>query len=110
MNRLLITMLAIPIVMLLGSTASASDEEQKATPKEQKRRLIYCADLMTHEERESYREHMRAAVSPDERAKLRKAHHKEMRDRARKSGKDPQVCEPGRYRLQYRGGKHESAE
>lgn len=109
MKRIFIAMLVIPIVMLSGLSASASDDEEKATPKEQKRRLIYCADHMTHEEREAYRAGMRAAGSREERENLRQTHRKKMQDRVRESGKDPRVCEPDHYRLRYRGGKHESA-
>jgi hypothetical protein len=36
--------------------AWAADKEQVASPEAQQRELIYCADLMTHEEREAYRE------------------------------------------------------
>ena len=110
MNRLSITMLVMPILILLGSTASASDAEKTTTSKEQTRRLIYCAEFLTHEERESYRARMRAAGGQKVRAEIREAHREEMRDRIRKSGKDPQVCEPARYRLRLRGGQHESAE
>ncbi|MCX8085890.1 MAG: hypothetical protein N3C63_03200 [Rhodocyclaceae bacterium] len=52
----------------------------------EKRELIYCADLMTHEEREAYRAKMRAARGPDEKARLRAEHRAEMEKRAQAHG------------------------
>jgi hypothetical protein len=67
------------------------------------RELIYCADLMTHEEREAYRARMRAARTSQEKAAVRDAHRQEMQARARERGVDPLQCEP--LRLRQRGGK-----
>lgn len=64
------------------------------------RELIYCADKMTHEEREAYRASMRAARTLEEKAALRQAHQLEMQSRPRpRGGEGP--CEP----LRLRGGR-----
>lgn len=73
---------------------------QQATPPVEKRELIFCADRMSHEEREAYRAKMRAARTPEEKQVLREAHRAEMQARA--TGQGPGHCEPpGR---QWRGG------
>lgn len=61
------------------------------------RELIYCADLMSHEEREAYRASMRAARTPEEKAALRDAHRQKMQELARQRGADAS-CEPPRLR------------
>mgnify|MGYP005857125901 CR=1 FL=1 len=62
--------------------------------------LIYCADRMTHEEREAYRARMRAASGPEQKEAIRAAHRAEMQARA--AGQGEAYCEPpGR---QWRGG------
>jgi len=78
---------------------SAGEPSQAA----EQRELIYCADKMTHEEREAYRARMRAARTPEEKAALRQAHQQEMRARARQSGGDAEQCLPLRQRQ--RGGR-----
>lgn len=70
------------LCILLCATAALAQEQDAA----EKRELIYCADLMTHEERESYRSRMRAARGPDEKARLRAEHRVEMEKRARERG------------------------
>ena len=111
MNRLLNTMFITAIVLLASMTASVADKEKPTASAEQTRKLIYCADLMTHEEREAYRTRMRAAQSPQQRAELRQAHREAMRSRARERDMDPKVCEPMqiRLRLRQRGGEDENA-
>lgn len=79
---------------------SAGEPPQDAA---EKRELIYCADLMTHEERAAYRARMRAARTPEEKAALRQAHQQEMRARARQRGGDAEQCLPLRQRQ--RGGR-----
>ena len=71
----------------------------------EQRELIYCADKMTHEEREAYRARMRAARTSEEKAALRQAHQQEMQARARQSGGDAEQCLPLRQRLRLRGGQ-----
>ena len=112
MNRLCNAMLVTTIVMLGSLTASATDKEEPTASAEQTRKLIYCADLMTHEEREAYRTRMRAAAGPQQRAELRQAHREEMRTRASEQDLDPAACEPARIRLRLRlrGGHDENAD
>lgn len=69
------------------------------------RELIYCADKMTHEEREAYRARMRAARTPEEKAALRQAHQQEMQARVRQGGGDAEQCLPLRQRQRQRGGQ-----
>lgn len=71
----------------------------------EQRELIYCADKMTHEEREAYRASMRAARTHEEKAALRQAHQQEMQARARQSGGDAEQCLPLRQRQRQRGGR-----
>lgn len=47
---------------------------------------VYGWDLMTPEERTAYRNKMRAAKTPQEKAKIRAEHHKEMQKRAKERG------------------------
>lgn len=68
-----------------------------------KRELIYCADKMTHEERDAYRARMSAARTQAEKAALRQAHQEEMQARVHSSGGDVEQCLP--LRLRQRGGK-----
>lgn len=73
---------------------SAGEQPQAA----ERRELIYCADKMTHEEREAYRARMRAARTFEEKAALRQAHRQEMQARARQGGGDAEQCLPLRQR------------
>lgn len=57
------------------------------------RELIYCADLMSHEEREVYRAKMQATRSAAEKETLRTAHRRDMQERARAARREGQ-CEP----------------
>ena len=71
------------------------------------RELIYCADQISHEEREAYRAKMQAARTPEAKQALRTAHRREMQERVRAAGREGQ-CEPrgqpGRGQG-YRGGQ-----
>lgn len=66
------------------------------------RELIYCADLMSHEEREDYRSRMRAAATWEARQTLRAAHRAEMQERARQAGRFGECDGAGR---RWRGGR-----
>ena len=109
MNRLYSTIFGLALTALCSLPASAEDTKQPPSSTEQSRELIYCADLMTHEERVAYRENMRAARTPQERAAVRRAHQDEMQTRARERGLDTMECEPQRQRerlrLRLRGDK-----
>ena len=102
MNRLLSAIFGMAVVALCSLPVSAADKEQVSSPDEQQRELIYCADLMTHEEREAYRASMRTARTPEEKAAVRRAHHETMQARARERGIDPIECEPQRQRERLR--------
>lgn len=87
--------------LMLGMAFSGAVLAQQPGPPVEKRELIYCADRMTHEEREAYRAKMRAVRTLEERQAIRAAHRAEMQARAA-SQKD-ETCEPpGR---QWRGGR-----
>jgi len=96
------------LAILCSLPAWAADKEQFSSPDVQQRELIYCADLMTHEEREAYRASIRAARTQEEKAAVRHAHQEAMQARARERGLDPIECEPQRQRerirLRLRGG------
>lgn len=49
--------------------------------------VIYGSQLMTPGERAAFRAKLQAAKTPEERAKIRAAHHQEMQERAKKLGK-----------------------
>lgn len=68
------------------------------------RALIYCADLMTHEEREAYRTKIRTARTEQEKAALRDTHQRDMQARAVARG-NAALCEP--ERLRWRGGREQ---
>jgi hypothetical protein len=81
---------------------AASAHAQSTPPPPEPRELIYCADQMTHEEREAYRAKMRAARTAEEKEAVRQAHRQEMQSRVQQRGGGAQ-CEPVRLRL--RGGR-----
>lgn len=86
MKHKLMTAIILP---LLAGAAWAQSGPTTA----EKRELIYCADLMTHEEREAYRAKMQSARSFDEKARIRADHQTEMQSRAASRGMAGQ-CEP----------------
>ena len=96
--------LAITLWVVSAPAQAQGAAEQPQGVAEQ-RELIYCADKMTHEEREAYRARMRAARTPEEKAALRQAHRQEMQARARQSGGDAEQCLPLRQRQRVRGGR-----
>ena len=83
-------------LLVLGWVVSA----QPGPP--ERRELIYCADLMSHGEREDYRSRMRAAATWEERQALRAAHRTEMQERARQAGRSGECDGAGR---RWRGGR-----
>lgn len=89
------------VVLGLLPVLSAMAAEPQAAPPAEKRELIFCADRMTHEEREAYRAKMRAARTLEEKEALRAAHRAEMQARAAAQGGGP--CQP--YGRQWRGGQ-----
>ncbi len=77
---------------ILSSLAFPVLAQQPGAPVE-KRELIYCADLMTHEEREAYRAKMQAARTLEEKTQIRADHQTAMQARAVSQGVAGQ-CEP----------------
>lgn len=65
-------------ILLLSHSARA--ETQAVNPP------IFGSKLMTNEERDQYRERMRAAQTIEERERIRREHHQAMRERARAQG------------------------
>lgn len=66
-------------MMVLSSLVGAVMAQQPDAPVE-KRELIYCADQMTHEEREANRAKMQAARTRDEKSKIRANHQADMHE------------------------------
>lgn len=95
-------LLVILAWMAILPARPALAQEPPPRPAAQPRELIYCAELMSHEEREAYRARMRAARSPEEKAAVRNAHRQEMQERVRQRGGDT-PCEP--WRRRWRGGR-----
>lgn len=90
-------LLAATLLLALSGAAVA----QPTSPPVEKRELIYCADRMTHEEREAYRAKMHAARTLEERQAIRAAHRAEMQGRV--AGQQGVICDPpGR---QWHGGR-----
>lgn len=95
---------ALAIALFMFSTPEhAQSAGEQPGAEAGKRELIYCADQMTHEEREAYRARMSAARTRAEKAALRQAHQEEMQARVRNSGGEVEQCLP--LRLRQRGGK-----
>lgn len=88
------------LAAVLAGLALAAQAQQPRAP--QARELIYCADLMSHEEREAYRARMRATRNPEEKEALRAEHRRDMQERARQAGREGQCETAGR---QWRGGR-----
>ncbi len=96
----------LPLTLLATALPGfAQQATAPATPVQ--RELIYCADQISHEEREAHRARMQAARTPEAKDAVRTAHRREMQERARAAGREGQ-CEPrgqpGRGQG-YRGGQ-----
>lgn len=73
-------------MMFVGADAAA---QSAATPPDRppvKREIIPGSELMTSQERERYRQRIRAARSPQEEAQVRADHVRQMQERARLRG------------------------
>jgi hypothetical protein len=104
MGKLTAVVCGLAMAALWALPARAQDADQAPTTAAEPRELIYCADLMTPDEREAYRARMRAVRGAQERAALRQAHRDDMQARARTRGLDVMQCEPLRQRQRLRGG------
>lgn len=77
---------------LVASLGVAQAEEAKTQAKDQAQQKtqaqerIYGSQLMTQQERNAYRQKMRAAKTQEEREQIRLEHHKEMQQRAKEKG------------------------
>lgn len=69
------------VVLGLAMPAGAANPSPPA-----KREIIPGATLMTHAERERYRERMRKAPAPEDKARERGRHVREMQERAQRRG------------------------
>lgn len=107
MNRIRSALLicSIYVAALASGTVSAQSVETPAV--EPKREIIFCADLMSHEEREAYRRRMASTTDAEQRAKLRASHQADMQARARQQGGEALCRQQGRggQGPQYRGGR-----
>ena len=93
------------VTLILAALSSPIQAQAPQVPPQgatQQRELIYCAELMSHEEREAYRAGMRAAPSWEAKAALREAHRRDMMLRAQQRGPDFQ-CQPLQRR--WHGGR-----
>jgi hypothetical protein len=96
--------MVMTVLSMLSAPAQAQSNGEQSAGAAEPRELIYCADLMTHDERETYRARMRAARTPQDKAALRQAHRQDMQARARERGVDTLQCEPLQQRQRRRGG------
>lgn len=78
--------LALAVAYLWFDAAAFAAEPQQAAGPPVAREIIPGSTLMTHEERERYRQRMRAAQSPDAQAGVRGKHVEQMQERARVRG------------------------
>lgn len=81
------------LLVLPAMAAQAVAQQATAPANPVQRELIYCADQMSHEEREAYRVKMQAARTLEAKEVLRTAHRSEMQQRARAAGREGQ-CQP----------------
>ena len=73
--------------MLLPVHATlAQDRTQDQTRQTIRDRDIYGSQMMTQQERNEYRERMRAAKTQEERERVRAEHHERMKERAQARG------------------------
>ena len=86
------TIYLLPLTMLAMSWQAIA-QPATAPASLVQRELIYCADQMSHEEREAYRATMQATRSAAEKEALRTAHRRDMQERARAAGREGQ-CQP----------------
>lgn len=69
-----------------GMRTAAPSAVSKTGPAGSTNPTVYGWQLMTAEEKAAYRAKLRAAKTPEERAKLRAEHHQEMEARAKQQG------------------------
>ena len=74
-QTLLVSALIVALSLPLSLAFAADQQEQ-----------IYGSQLMTQQERNEYRDKLRAAKTVEEREKIRKEHHENMKERAKAHG------------------------
>lgn len=79
--------------LLLASSLTAFAQPTVTSGGSVQRELIYCADQMSHEEREIYRMNMQAAQTPQDKEAVRSKHRRDMQERVRLAGREG-LCEP----------------
>ncbi len=98
---LLVTGILVLGLPIMGSAQEQkrmqSQERERQEIQEQDQERVYGWQLMSKEERQRYRERLRHAGPPEERARIRQEHHERMKERAREQGITlPE--KPGAYR------------
>lgn len=76
-------------VLLVASPGWSADQQPSRTQAQvqaEEQEQIYGSQIMTPEERAQYRDRMRAAATEEERQRIRREHHEEMKIRAAKRG------------------------
>jgi hypothetical protein len=95
MKRTLIyTAVVAALLPAMVSVANAADQDKNQTRDQDRRQTqdqardtpIYGSQLMTQQERNEYRNQMRATKTAQEREQLRKEHHERMKVRAKEKG------------------------
>ena len=92
MKRTLIyTAVVAALLPAMVSVANAADQDKDQTRGQdrlqtQDKDQIYGSQLMTQQERNEYRNRMRAAKTAQEREQIRKEHHESMKVRAKEKG------------------------
>jgi hypothetical protein len=79
----------LALLLPLPQAAAAADGQggaSAAAPAPVKREIIPGSELMTSQERERYRQRIRATATPQEEEKVRADHVKQMQERARVRG------------------------
>ena len=89
-NHYIAALLAGIVVTGTAAPAVAEDAEraqdQSREEMQMRDRDIYGSQLMTPQERNEFRERMRAAKSAEERERIRREHHEQMQARAKQRG------------------------
>jgi hypothetical protein len=84
-RTLLYAALLAAMLPAFGTVAYAADQDQdRLRTRDQDQ--VYGSQLMTQEERNAYRDRMRAAKTEQEREQIRKEHHEQMKVRAKEKG------------------------
>lgn len=86
MRRCIILCLAALVLSVAAAAAQAAEQRAEQASAPVKREIIPGAELMTSQERERYRQRIRAAKGLNEEEKVRGDHTAQIRERARVRG------------------------